>query len=47
MHANDYMVYAYFQLGQDKKAHTVIDEMNTVAGFKRPISAAGCPPRSR
>jgi tetratricopeptide (TPR) repeat protein len=33
MHAMDYMVYAYLQLAQDKEAHSVIDEMNTVTGF--------------
>ena len=29
----DYLVYAYLQLGQDKKASAVIDEMKTVTGF--------------
>ena len=33
LHAMDYLVYAYLQLGQDKKAKAVIDEMNTVTGF--------------
>jgi hypothetical protein len=33
LHAMDYLVYAYLQLGQDKKAKAVIDEMTTVAGF--------------
>src|SRR6476620_4066806 len=33
LHAMDYLVYAYLQLGQDKKAAAVIDEMNTVTGF--------------
>jgi tetratricopeptide (TPR) repeat protein len=33
LHSMDYLVYAYLQLGQDKKAKAVIDEMNTVAGF--------------
>src|SRR6266567_6444703 len=28
LHAMDYLVYAYLQLGQDKKAAAVIDEMN-------------------
>src|SRR6476646_9432116 len=28
LHAMDYMVYAYLQLGQDKKASAVVDEMN-------------------
>jgi hypothetical protein len=33
LHAMDYLVYAYLQLGQDGKASAVIDEMNTVTGF--------------
>ena len=33
LHAMDYLVYAYLQLGQDKKAKDVIDEMTTVTGF--------------
>src|SRR5438552_6507205 len=33
LHAMDYLVYAYLQLGQDKEAKAVIDEMNTVTGF--------------
>src|SRR5712692_3289627 len=33
LHSMDYLVYAYLQLGQDKKARAVLDEMNTVAGF--------------
>ena len=33
LHAMDYLVYAYLQLGQDKKAKDVIDEMNTVTAF--------------
>ncbi len=33
LHAMDYQVYAYLQLGQDKKAKALIEEMNTVAGF--------------
>src|ERR1700694_993128 len=31
LHAMDYQVYAYLQLGQDKKAKALIDEMSTVA----------------
>jgi Tfp pilus assembly protein PilF len=27
LHGSDYMVYAYLQLGQDDKAHAVVDEM--------------------
>ena len=33
LHAMDYLVYAYLQLGQDQKAKAVIDEMETVTGF--------------
>ena len=33
LHAMDYLVYAYLQLGQDKDAKAVLDEMTTVAGF--------------
>jgi hypothetical protein len=33
LHAMDYQVYAYLQLGQDQKAKAVMDEANTVAGF--------------
>jgi Tfp pilus assembly protein PilF len=33
LHAMDYLVYAYLQLGQDKKAKDVIDEMAAVTGF--------------
>jgi tetratricopeptide (TPR) repeat protein len=33
LHAMDYQVYAYLQLGQDKQAKAVLDEMTTVAGF--------------
>ncbi len=35
MHASDYMVYAYLQLGQDTKARAVVDEMKTVTGYDR------------
>ena len=33
LHAMDYMVYAYLQLGQDAKAQAVVEEMNAVSGF--------------
>jgi tetratricopeptide (TPR) repeat protein len=33
LHAMDYQVYAYLQLGQDAKARAVIDDMTKVAGF--------------
>src|SRR5215204_4023325 len=39
LHAMDYMVYAYLQLGQDDKARVVIDEMQTVTGFNPKLIA--------
>jgi hypothetical protein len=33
LHAMDYQVYAYLQLGQDQKARAVMDEATSVAGF--------------
>ena len=33
LHAMDYRVYAYLQLGQDTNAKAVIDDMTTVTGF--------------
>ena len=33
LHAMDYQIYAYLQLGQDKAAKAVLDEMMTVSGF--------------
>jgi tetratricopeptide (TPR) repeat protein len=50
LHAMDYMVYAYLQLGQDKKAKDVIDEMNSVTGFTEtalpgPYARAASPAR--
>src|SRR3979490_3224010 len=33
LHAMDYQVYAYLQLGQDQKAKAVMDEATSVAGF--------------
>jgi len=33
LHAMDYQVYAYLQLGQDSAAKAVLDEMTTVTGF--------------
>ena len=32
LHAMDYLVYAYLQLGQDAKARAVVDEMTAVTG---------------
>jgi tetratricopeptide (TPR) repeat protein len=40
LHAMDYLVYAYLQLGQDGKARDVVDEMKTVAGVN-PNAFAG------
>lgn len=50
LHAMDYLVYAYLQLGQDEKAATVIDEMNAVTGFTEtfiagPYALAASPAR--
>src|SRR5215831_8715210 len=33
LHAMDYLVYAYLQMGQDAKAQAVIDEMRGITGF--------------
>ena len=33
LHAMDYLVYAYLQMGQDAKAQAVIDEMRGLSGF--------------
>src|SRR5262249_32828914 len=50
LHSMDYLVYAYLQLGQDKEAHAVIDQMNTVTGFTEtflpgPYALAASPAR--
>ena len=50
LHAMDYLVYAYLQLGQDAKAKAVIDEMNEVTGFTEtfipgPYALAASPAR--
>jgi hypothetical protein len=50
LHAMDYEVYAYLQLGQDARAKTVIDEMMTVTGFNEnflpgPFAQATAPAR--
>src|SRR6202790_247755 len=39
LHAMDYLVYAYLQLGKDKKAAAVIDEMTAVTGFTETFAA--------
>src|SRR6266849_359141 len=50
LHSMDYLVYAYLQLAQDKKAHAVIDEMSKVTGFTEtflpgPYALAASPER--
>jgi tetratricopeptide (TPR) repeat protein len=40
LHAQDYMVYAHLQLGQDKQALAVMDEMMKETDFKATVSAA-------
>jgi tetratricopeptide (TPR) repeat protein len=39
LHAQDYMVYAHLQLGQDKQASSVIDEMMKETDFKATVLA--------
>jgi hypothetical protein len=34
MHGMDYLVYAYLQLGQDKEARGVVDDMSATEGYK-------------
>jgi tetratricopeptide (TPR) repeat protein len=50
LHASDYMVYAYLQMGQDQNAQKIIDEMNSVTGFNPdrntgPFALAASPAR--
>jgi tetratricopeptide (TPR) repeat protein len=50
LHAMDYLVYAYLQLGEDDKAKAVVDEMGTVTGFSEtfipgPYAEAASPAR--
>jgi tetratricopeptide (TPR) repeat protein len=40
LHAQDYMVYAHLQLGQDKQANAVLDEMMKESDFKATVFAA-------
>ena len=40
LHAQDYMVYAHLQLGQDKRARAVMDEMMRETDFKATVSGA-------
>jgi hypothetical protein len=50
LHAMDYLVYAHLQLGQDRQARAVIDEMKAVTGFAEtfiggPFALAASPAR--
>jgi tetratricopeptide (TPR) repeat protein len=50
LHASDYMVYAYLQLGRDREAREIIDEMNAVTGYNSerntgPFALAASPAR--
>ena len=50
LHASDYMVYAYLQLGQYQKARELIEEMGSVTGFNAerntaPFALAASPAR--
>ena len=50
LHASDYMVYACLQLGQDRKARAIIEEMSTITGFNAerntgPFALAASPAR--
>lgn len=50
LHASDYMVYAYLQLGRDREARELIDEMQTVTGYNPdrntgPFALAASPAR--
>jgi hypothetical protein len=40
LHAQDYMVYAHLQLGQDNQARSVIDDMMKETDFKATVAAA-------
>jgi tetratricopeptide (TPR) repeat protein len=40
LHAQDYMVYAHLQLGQDKEARVVMDDMMKETDFKATLSGA-------
>jgi hypothetical protein len=50
LHASDYIVYAYLQLGRDRQAREIIDEMTTIAGYNAdrntgPFALAAAPAR--
>lgn len=40
LHGQDYLVYAYLQLAQDKEARAVVDQMLTVTGYNPSVRAA-------
>jgi tetratricopeptide (TPR) repeat protein len=40
LHGQDYLVYAYLQLAQDKKARAVVDEMTAVTGYNPNVRGA-------
>jgi tetratricopeptide (TPR) repeat protein len=40
LHGQDYLVYAYLQLAQDKKARAVVDEMAAVTGYNPNVRGA-------
>src|SRR5215467_12252405 len=40
LHGQDYLVYAYLQLAQDKNAHAVIDEMAQATNFSPEVQGA-------
>src|SRR5262249_8322807 len=40
LHGQDYLVYAYLQLGDDKSARAVIDEMTAMTGFNPNVRGA-------
>ena len=50
LHAMDYLVYAHLQLGQDKKAQAVLEQMKAVSGYTEtffvgPFALAASPAR--
>jgi hypothetical protein len=50
LHASDYMVYAYLQMGEEQNAREIIAEMNTITGFNPerntgPFALAASPAR--
>ena len=50
LHAMDYLIYAHLQLGQERRARAVLDEMTTVSGYTEtflpgPYAIAASPAR--